>query len=190
MTLVTGVSANVFPVPSSALELWVFVALALATLAAAIVAITRPTALGAAVAMLVSAVCGAGLFVAVSAPFLAVASVLLLSGGLLGFFVFGVIMLNRADTEPVALRSIVVRGVGLLTASLTLLYIARRLPTQERLAVETTALPEGFGTTAKVGKALYVDLGFSTQILAVFLLVGLISALALSRVITVAPGKE
>ncbi len=190
MTPVTGVSTNVFPVPSNALELWVFVAVALATLAAAIVAITRPTALGAAVAMFVSAVSCAGLFVAVSAPFLAVAFVLLLGGGLLGFFVFGVIMLNRADTEPVALRSLVMRGLGLLTTSLTLLYIARCLPEEERLAVETTALSKSFGNTASVGKALFVDLGFATQILAVFLLVGLISALALSRVITVLPGKE
>ena len=178
-----GAIDNLMPDSSHNASALVVVALACGSLVSAIVAITRRTALATALSMLAASFCLAGLYAALSWHFLGAVQIMLWGGALLAFFVFNVISLNRDDTEPVALRGILIRTVSLVTAFLTLFLVVRLVlvaPWTTLATMEASNL--GPGSTAVLGRSMFGDLGVAIELLAGGLLLAVVGALSLTRV--------
>ena len=170
---------NVMPDSAHGPTVWVVAGLACGALVAAIVAITRKTALATILALLAAGLCIAGLHAGLSWHFLGVVQLMLWAGGLLAFFVFSVMLLNRDDADPVAIRGIGTRVTAILAAFGMSFF---SLNVVAGTAWPTPHQATGQGSTLRIGQAMFGDLGFPIQILALGLLVAVLGALALTRV--------
>lgn len=170
---------NVMPDSAHDANAWVVMALACGAVLAAIVAITRRTALATTLAMLAAGLCIAGLHGGLSWHFLGAVQLMLWAGGLLAFFVFSVMLLNRDDADPVAMRALVTRVVAMLSAFGVLFFALTLVAlTAWPVAPETT----GQGSTLRLGQGMFGELGFPMQMLALGLLLAVLGALSLTRV--------
>ncbi|MDX2021876.1 MAG: NADH-quinone oxidoreductase subunit J [Deltaproteobacteria bacterium] len=171
---------NAMPDSAHNATVWVVVALACGAVLAAIVAITRRTALATTLAMLGAGLCVAGLYAGLSWHFLGAIQLMLWAGGLLAFFVFSVMLLNRDDSDPVAMRGIITRIAAMLALFAVLFFVVNLVAWSVwPLPPETT----GQGSTSRLGRAMFGDdLVFPLQMLAVGLLLGVLGALSLTRV--------
>lgn len=153
-------------------------------LVGASVAITRRTVLAACVSALIAAVSLSGCMMLLSASFLAVALVSLMAGALLALFVFGVVVLNRDDTEPIAPFGLPGRLLALASGASLLWWVARLGVARGAWTPGTTteAQTRDFGTTLALGRALYGPLLVASEMLALLSLIVVVGTLALARV--------
>jgi NADH-quinone oxidoreductase subunit J len=121
----------------------------------------------------------AGLYVLLSAPFVAVMQILVYAGAIMVLFIFVIMLLNLKEHELVYdrmnLKRVVVLFIGLgLFAFLTKLFL--RIPKVEFAAVE-----ESFGTVKEVGRTMFVNYLIPFELIGILLLVGLVGAVLLGR---------
>lgn len=174
----------------SAPGFWFVAVLGVGLLTCSVVAITRRTALGAALAMVAASLFGAGLFSCLSAAFLATAWVLVTGLSMLVFFVFGVILLNRDDSDPVALRSLFLRALAWAASWTALLFVVQRLRALARLEQPAESSSIASAGTAAVGQTLYSTMALPAVLFAALLTISLVGALSLCRVIAAPRDKD
>ncbi len=164
----------------------VFYCLAACTLAGAIGVIALRNPVHAALSLLGTFLCVAGLFVLMHAEFIAAVQILVYAGGVMVLFLF-VIMLVRVRTipqEPQYLRSFVPAavGVGALLAVLVGvgLWAAAQGPPASG-AVLQTVQGVSLGNTEAVGWNLYRDYLLPFEVVSIVLLVAMIGAIVMGR---------
>lgn len=157
-----------------------FFALALLTLGGAIVTITRRNMISAVMAMVATFFGIAGLYALLSAHFLAVLQILVYAGGIMVLFVFVVMVLNREDADPWALRSPVTKALG-VGALVYLVVRMGQLIITSNLRVNGAAPPPSFGTAADVGERFFTDFLFPFEAVSVLLIIAVIGAVVLAR---------
>ncbi|MFO7653947.1 MAG: NADH-quinone oxidoreductase subunit J [Candidatus Krumholzibacteriia bacterium] len=154
---------------------------ALMVLSGLAMVITRDTVVG--VCWLIFAFLNAaGIFAALSAPFLAVLQVLVYAGAIMVLFLFVVMMLQGPvlEHERRPLKPWIWPFVGLpvLAIALATAAFVRRVP-----AVDLSGpVPEGFGEPAWVAHLLLSRYLLAFELISILLLVGMIGALALGKV--------
>ena len=142
----------------------------------------------------------AGLFLMLYATFLAAIQVLVYAGAIMVLFVFVVMILNKSDDSPWAVRGR--RGwVGKAIVGLSLLYLFVRLsqilwtlrdarpylpaplPAVEPVRRSGVLLKEiyEFGSVRGVGHTLFTDYLFPFEAVSLVLLVAVVGAIALAR---------
>ncbi len=173
----------VFPGPTT-LDRIAFVVLAGSVLGFALVTITRKSAEAALIALIGAACALAGLFATLSAHFLAVLQVLVYAGAIMVLFVFAVMIVNRDDEHPIALRGLFVRGASVLAAAYVFYRIAWVVVSEQRTQVLATAttlpIPE-FGNAASIGRLLFSDFLFPFEAVSLLLLVAIVAGVLLAR---------
>ena len=120
----------------------------------------------------------AGLYATMSAHFLAVLQVLVYAGAIMVLFIFVVMILNREEVAPLALRPLRVLGV------LAAVYLFVKF-----VDVVAFDLPPGvpspasdtFGTVAAVGDMLFRDFLYPFEAISVLLLVSIVGGVVISR---------
>jgi NADH-quinone oxidoreductase subunit J len=90
----------------SLLDKIAFVVLAGSVLGFALLTITRKSAVTALMALIGAFCAMAGLYATLSAHFLAVLQVLVYAGAIMVLFIFAVMILNRDEEHPIALRGL------------------------------------------------------------------------------------
>jgi NADH-quinone oxidoreductase subunit J len=124
------------------------------------------------------------LFATLSAHFLAVMQVLVYAGAIMVLFVFVVMIVNRDEEAPIALRGLFVRSVGVLATGY-LFYRAAWLVMHSRgqdvMSAATTYPIPGFGSAASVGRLLFSDFLFPFEAISLLLLVAVVGGVLLSR---------
>lgn len=157
-----------------------FFALALLTLGGAVVTITRRNMISAVMAMVATFFGIAGIYALLSAHFLAVIQILVYAGGIMVLFVFVVMVLNREDADPWALRAPVTKALG-VGALVYLVVRLGQLIVTSNLRVMVGPPPADFGTTADVGTRFFTDFLFPFEAVSILLIIAVIGAVVLAR---------
>lgn len=156
-----------------------FWALALLIVGGALVTITRKNVVGAVMALVATFFGMAGMYLLLSAEFLAALQVMVYAGAIMVLFVFVVMVLNRDEIEPWALRGIVTKGIGVAALAYLLVKTATYLFATE--TVHPEAPVAGFGGVADVGSQLFTTYLFPFEALSLMLLVAVIGAVVVAR---------
>lgn len=161
-----------------------FVVLAAGLIGFALVTITRKSAIGALMA-LVGAFCAlAGLYATLSAHFLAVLQILVYAGAIMVLFIFAVMIMNRDEETPIALRGLFLRATGMIATGYVF-YRAAWIVVRERqtdvLSTANTLPIPGYGTVASVGRILFTDFLFPFEAISLLLLAAVVGGVLLSR---------
>ena len=168
----------------SVLEKIAFVILATGVLVGALSTITRKNAVAAIMSLVGTFLAVAGLFATLSAHFLAVLQVLVYAGAIMVLFIFVVMIVNRDEEAPIALRGLFVRAAGVLATGY-LFYRAAWLVMHSRgqdVLSAASAYPiPGFGGAASVGRLLFSDFLFPFEAVSLLLLVAVVGGVLLSR---------
>jgi NADH-quinone oxidoreductase subunit J len=158
---------------------WIF---ALITVGGAIAMVTRRNAVTA-VMFLVGAFLGlSGLYVLLYAHFLAVIQVLVYAGAVMVLFVFVVMILNKEEEEPWALRGVVGKALAGAALAYYLIRLITVLVNAPRLNPEVAApLPVSYGTTQAMAEVLFSGYLFPFEAVSLILLVAVVGALVLAH---------
>jgi NADH-quinone oxidoreductase subunit J len=153
----------------------------------AVVMLTRRTALGGAISLIVCFLAFAGLYVMLDAPFVAVMQVMVYAGAIMMLIVF---VIMTVDTQAEALRKERATVVGAVIATV---IIAVGIAVYE-MALHGAAFEiqnaRVIGTVANVGLRLFTRHILNFEMLSLLLLVALIGALVLARHDKKKPMKE
>lgn len=164
------------------METYLFYFFSFVTVILAVVVVTQPNPIGAAVALVGAFFSLAALFVVLNAHFIAIMQILLYAGAIMVLFVF-VIMLLNLEPERVKLRTIA--GNRLVQGSAAV-YLGGILAValygwhgifQERPSIA----PETSGTIEAVGRLLLTDYLIPFELTSVLILVAVIGAVILAK---------
>jgi NADH-quinone oxidoreductase subunit J len=167
----------------------VFWALAALVIIGSLVTITRRNLVSAVMALVATFFGIAGLYAMLSAHFLAAIQVLVYAGGIMVLFVFVVMVLNREDAEPWAMRHLGTFALGasaityLTVRLMQLLIEAGPLGGQPivRLPLRAEAPPQGFGTTGGLGELFFTEYLFPFEAISILLVIAIVGAVVLAR---------
>jgi NADH-quinone oxidoreductase subunit J len=171
-----------------AIFFWLF---AIVVIGGAIAMITRRNAVTAVMFLVGSFLGLAGLYALLYAHFVAVIQVLVYAGAIMVLFVFVVMILNKEEEEPWALRGVlgkVIAGAALAYYLFRLLQVLSNVP-----AVVPEAkgvLPPDFGTTKAMADMLFGSYLFPFEAVSVVLLIAVIGALVLAHPAHTNVGEE
>ncbi len=162
-----------------ALFFWLF---ALLSVGGAIATITRKQAVTA-VMFLVGTFMGlSATYVLLYAHFIAVIQVLVYAGAIMVLFVFVVMILNKEEEEPWALRDVVPKAIAGLALLYYLIRLIQVLWAVPRDVPEVAgALPPDYGTTKAMADVLFGSYLFPFEAVSVVLLIAVVGALVLAH---------
>ncbi len=158
---------------------WLF---ALGAIGGAVGMITRKNAVAAVMCLVGTVVSLAALYVMLFAHFIAAIQVLVYAGAIMVLFVFVVMILNKEEAAPWAVRGWFGKGL----AGLSLVYFLIRLGgVAWSTVIKEAAWSErdmlSYGTTKAVGKELFGSYLFPFEAVSLVLLIAVVGALVLSR---------
>ena len=121
----------------------------------------------------------AAIYASLSAHFLAVLQVLVYAGAIMVLFIFVVMILNREEVAPLALRPMRLLGVAAAVYLLVVFVnvVAIGVPTERVPEVA----PEAFGTVASIGDILFRQFLYPFEAISLLLLVAIVGGVVVSR---------
>lgn len=149
-------------------------------LGGALVTITRRNTVTAVMALVMTFFGLAAMYTLLSAHFLAAIQVLVYAGAIMTLFVFVVMVLNREEQEPWALRGVLTKAIGLCAAA----YLVVRLCIYLFAGIQEKSgtLPDGWGGVKDVGDTLFTSYLFPFEAISLMLLVAVIGAVVVARI--------
>lgn len=121
----------------------------------------------------------AATYATLSAHFLAVIQVLVYAGAIMVLFIFVVMILNREEVAPVALRGLGARILGVV-AGLYLVFVFARV-VHLGISAPVPVPSETFGTVASIGDLLFRDFLYPFEAISLLLLVAVVGGVVISR---------
>jgi NADH-quinone oxidoreductase subunit J len=121
-----------------------------------------------------------GLYIQLDAPFVAMAQVIVYAGAIMVLFIFVVMILNREEISPVALRGLPIRIVGVV-AALYLVFVFARVVSVGAEAGVPAPVPATFGTVGSIGDILFRDFLYPFEAISLLLLVAVVGGVVVSR---------
>ena len=123
----------------------------------------------------------AATYATLSAHFLAVIQILVYAGAIMVLFIFVVMILNREEVAPVALRGLGARILGVI-AGVYLAFVFARVVYLGAGANSPVPVPsETFGTVASIGDILFRDFLYPFEAISLLLLVAVVGGVVISR---------
>lgn len=158
-----------------------FILLAGVATAAALMMVTRRNPVYSAVWLLVTFLAVAGVFIKLTATFLAAIHVLVYTGAILVLFVFVIMLLNLREDEfgeehPIGYRL----GAAALGAA-TFLGIAIPALQDPQLASAVPAAPAEFGSVASVGRLLFIDYALPFELVSLLIVAAMFGGLLIAK---------
>ena len=125
----------------------------------------------------------AGLFLLLSAHFLAVIQVIVYAGAIMVLFLFVIMLLDIRRIEVAPSRVKLQKSLGILLGVIFLLetLLILRSGVISDMAAVAPPPPPDFGTAVALGRALFASYFFPLQLAAVLLFIALIGAVVLSK---------
>src|SRR3954451_1704182 len=157
----------------------IFSLLSAATLVGAVMTITRRNPVTAVMSLVFTFFGLAGLYATLDAHFLAIIQILVYAGAIMVLFIFVVMILNREEVAPVALRGLGLRSLG-VAAGIYLVIIFLRV-VRVGTPTDLPVLPETFGTVASIGDILFRDFLYPFEAISLLLLVAVVGGVVVSR---------
>lgn len=163
---------------------WAFWVLSALTVTGALITITRKNLIGAVMALVATFFGLASIYALLAAHFLAAIQVLVYAGAIMVLFVFVVMVLNREEEEPWALRSPVLKAFGtgavvyLLVRIGELLFFAK-----PALPQRAGPPPAEFGSVGTIAEYFFTKFLFPFEVVSILLLIAVIGAVVLTRTV-------
>lgn len=162
----------------------VFLVASILSVFCSIMMVTRKNPIHSALWLIVAFFSLAVIYLSLQAQFIAIAQVMVYAGAIMMLIIF-VIMLIQLEVEGLKRgRLSGAKIIGLFITVILFLEIAAALMTfrsSAAKAVTASATPEGMGTVASVGNALYGKFLFPFEVASILLLVGVVGAVVLAR---------
>jgi NADH-quinone oxidoreductase subunit J len=146
----------------------------------ALTTITRRNTVSAVMALVMTFFGLAAMYTLLYAHFMAAIQVLVYAGAIMTLFVFVVMVLNREEQEPWALRGVLTKAIGV--AAIGYLMVWAGIFLFSHTAVNSEPPPEGWGGVADVGNVLFTTYLFPLEAISLLLLVAVIGAVVVARV--------
>jgi NADH-quinone oxidoreductase subunit J len=166
------------------METLLFWLLAAIALIASVSMIVQRNPVYSALFLIVTLLSIAGLFLLLSAQFLAVIQIIVYAGAIMVLFLFVIMLLDIRRMEDTISRVKLQKSLGLLLGVVFFLETVLVLRSGMVRDIAVTAAPPlvpDFGTAAGLGRALFSQYVFPLQLAAVLLFVALIGAVVLSK---------
>jgi NADH-quinone oxidoreductase subunit J len=166
------------------METLLFWLLAVIALVASVSMIIQRNPVHSALFLIVTLLSLAGLFLLLSAHFLAVIQIIVYAGAIMVLFLFVIMLLDIRRTEAAPSRVKLQKSLGLLLGAIFFIetvLILRSGVLSDMAAVAAEAPAQDFGTALALGRALFTSYLFPLQLAAVLLFVALIGAIVLSK---------
>jgi len=166
-------------VPPSVGDYIVFWVLAASVIGGAIFTMTRRNPVTAVMSLVGTFFALAATYASLSAHFLAIIQILVYAGAIMVLFIFVVMILNREEVAPVALRGLGLRSLGVAAGVYLVIIFARivRVGVSSDLPVPS----ETFGTVASIGDILFRDFLYPFEAISLLLLVAVVGGVVVSR---------
>jgi NADH-quinone oxidoreductase subunit J len=160
------------------METVLFAILGLAAILAALLTITSPAPIASALYLVVTMFCLAGLYVLLSAPFVAAIQIIVYAGAVIVLILFVIMLLNLRPIQEQIPAGWRVGGIAVAALILVAVFVAlmNGAPT-----FSTELLPEGYGKVSEVGNMLFAKYLYAFEVVSVLLLLAVIGAVALIR---------
>jgi len=171
-------AANAAPGPALGDSIIFFVIAAWVTIFA-IVTITRRNPVSAVMSLVATFFGLAALYASLSAHFLAVIQVLVYAGAIMVLFIFVVMILNREEVAPLALRPM--RLLGVAAAVYLLFVFADVVSVGTPTGAVPAVVPETYGTVASIGDILFREFLYPFEAISLLLLVAIVGGVVVSR---------
>ena len=157
----------------------VFGLLAAGVIGGAVFTMTRRNPVTAVMSLVGTFFALAATYASLSAHFLAIIQILVYAGAIMVLFIFVVMILNREEVAPVALRGLGLRSLGVAAGIYLVIIFARivRVNTPSDLPVPS----ETFGTVASIGDILFRDFLYPFEAISLLLLVAVVGGVVVSR---------
>ena len=169
---------------ASAAEAIIFAILALGAIVGALLTMTRRNPVGAVMSLVGTFFALAGIYATLSAHFLAVLQVLVYAGAIMVLFIFVVMILNREEVEPLSLKGIFTRGLGVVAIGFGILLCVRTVHLTRGLPIMSGPpgeMPPDYGTVASAGMSLFRDFVYPFEAISLLLLVAIVGGVMVSR---------
>jgi NADH-quinone oxidoreductase subunit J len=166
------------------METLLFWLLALIALTAAVSMILQGNPVHSALFLIVTLLSVAGLFLLLSAHFLAVIQIIVYAGAIMVLFLFVIMLLDVRRPEAPSSRVKLQKSLGVLLGVaffLETVFVLRSGAISEMAAAAATPAAPDFGTALALGRALFTGYFFPLQLAAVLLFIALIGAIVLSK---------
>ncbi len=165
------------------MELLIFYPIAALAVVLALFVVFNKSPIGSAVSLIGLMLCLAGVFIGLSAHFVAILQVIIYAGAIMVLFMFVIMLLNLKDDDNVIWKSR--EGNTLLTVLtgflvLGILYKIISI-TLSADSSKPAKIMESFGTTAEVGKSLFTTYVLPFEVASILLLVAMVGALVLAK---------
>lgn len=123
-----------------------------------------------------------GLFVLLSAPFIAALQVIVYAGAIMVLFLFVVMLLNVKGETPL-LTPGAAKGFGILFALVVLVELLWTVlsPAGKSSGLPEAVLPSEFGSPEAIGRVLYTVWLYPFEITSILLLVAVVGAVVLAK---------
>lgn len=162
-----------------------FFVLAALLIASALSVILQPSAIRSALSLVITLFLLAVTFLLLDAQLVAALQVIVYAGAIVVLFLFVIMLLNLQE-EPRAMARFTMQCAAVLLGSLFLLALVRfiaplRLPAAAAATGMGTAVPEGFGSVAKLAERLFTQFLLAFEVTSVLLLVAIVGAVVLAK---------
>lgn len=163
-----------------------FYILAFITIASAVIVVLNRNIVHSAYALMFTLLSIAGLYVLLTADFIAVVQIMVYVGGILILLLFGIMLTHEQTKVRIKTNYIYIAfalfGIGMLAA---ILYNYLPIPTFDFTKVDYTkiekAVVPGSSTIKPIGKFLVTDFVFIFELLGMLLLIALVGATTIAR---------
>lgn len=158
----------------------VFIILSAFIVGMALFCMTRRNPVTAVMSLVASFVGLSALYATLSAHFLSILQVLVYAGAIMVLFIFVVMILNREETEIVALRGIATRVLA-LGAGLYLFVVFLGAAAPVGTPAPLPQISPTFGTVSAIGYVLFRDFLFPFEAISLLLMVAIVGGVVVSR---------
>jgi NADH-quinone oxidoreductase subunit J len=160
-------------------DIVLFAVLAAAVLVGAIFTMTRRNPVTAVMSLVGTFFALAATYASLSAHFLAIIQILVYAGAIMVLFIFVVMILNREEIAPVALRGLGLRSLGVAAGLYLVIVFARTV--RVGVATDIPVPSQTFGTVASIGDLLFRDFLYPFEAISLLLLVAVVGGVVVSR---------
>ena len=162
----------------------VFLILSVGIVAMAIFCMTRRNPVTAVMSLVATFFGLAGLYATLSAHFLAVLQILVYAGAIMVLFIFAVMIVNRDDVHPIALRGLFLRTAGVLATGYLFYRVAWIVVRERQTDVLSTSITPpipDFGNVVSIGRLLFSDFLFPFEAISLLLLAAVVGGVLIAR---------
>lgn len=146
----------------------------------AIMTLTQKQPVNAAMSLIVTMLCLAGIYVLLDAHLIAALQIIVYAGAIMVLFLFIIMLLNIQEKEGrLSTRKLMFQFIGIIVVGFLLIGVVKSFG--KGLVLKSVTLADGFGTTKAVASLLFTDFILPFEIASVLLLAAMVGAVTLAK---------